>query len=374
MKRVLLLVLVLLLLVLALASCGGGSGDAVSKVSSSPQTYTLYAGQNTAVGEIQVWDDATNLYVNYHMYSAEWALTETHLDVVVGDTGDGIPQKNGNPIPGKFDYKTNHNYVLDYLYTIPLSDLGVSAGDDVSIAAHASAQQASQLLLNEGFEQPYIGDGVYWAILNDANDEVPNWDVTWTYDGTPGNLEYWFLNNDYNYTFGAPEGLQTVEMCSDSGGGNGYPGGSANVKISQDVSGLTNNCFLSFYWRPRNTNQDGNGNYDCEFVANFNGADLGTFNASNFSPNSEGYDDQGNSRGINWDHEVIPLDTTGITDANLYFEETGVNNGGGNLGSLLDGISILAYGNGETAWSEGVPFSGSNWATFSVYEIGTGTN
>ena len=349
----------LLLTVLVFCSCGGDS-EVLPKVTAAVQTYTLFAGQHTDVGEIQVWDDATNLYVNYHLDTAGGALTETHLHVVPGSTADGVPQKKGNPIPGKFDYKTDHNGESDYTYTIPMADIGASSGENVSIAAHASVAMATEAVLNGGFEEPQmpsplgIVKGPEWDRF--SSDDIPGWDVqnvTGPDPGTAGNLEYWRNSGAYR---GRPDGYQIVEMDS-----YGHDYGD-KLRISQNLTGLTDNCYLSFYWCPLTERMVGDA-YDCQLVVNFNGTELGTFNPSNFEGNSfDGY----------WDHEVFALDTSGIDDAVLFIEENGFHYAFGDAGCVLDAVSVLCYEGGETAWSASVPFSGANWATFSVYTIGSG--
>jgi Ca-activated chloride channel family protein len=70
------------------------------------------------VGDVIVWQDASYLYVKY-VTSDGWKMTESHL--AVGDDLTDIPQtKKGNPIPGKFPYKTTHSpWVTEYTYKIP---------------------------------------------------------------------------------------------------------------------------------------------------------------------------------------------------------------------------------------------------------------
>jgi len=97
-----------------------------------PQVIDLLAGQTEKVGEVEVWNDEFNLYVKYIITDLDWCLTETHLHVATS-LGD-IPQKNGNPPPGKFDYKEEHDCLADYTYTIPLTWV---PGTELFIATHA---------------------------------------------------------------------------------------------------------------------------------------------------------------------------------------------------------------------------------------------
>lgn len=100
----------------------------------------------TDVGDVKVWDDGTNLYVYYvPIDPLPWpwhSITLTHLEVGTGLSD--IPQKNGNPIPGKFTWSEakGNNADLDGdgtpdlgYYEIPLGSLG--AGTKLYIAAHA---------------------------------------------------------------------------------------------------------------------------------------------------------------------------------------------------------------------------------------------
>jgi len=88
-----------------------------------------------------VWNDGTNLYVQY-VTTGGWVLTETHLHVAT--SMEGIPQNNGNPPPGQFDYASEYDPSEGVTepdpYVIPLADLGVADPCDPTmlyIAAHA---------------------------------------------------------------------------------------------------------------------------------------------------------------------------------------------------------------------------------------------
>lgn len=101
------------------------------------EEYDLCAGQNDKVGSVVVWNDSDTLYVKYDITDPDTCLLETHLHVAE-ELGD-IPQtKKGNPIPGHFDYKMEHNCVTEYTYSIPLT-----AANQLFIAAHAVVQMPS---------------------------------------------------------------------------------------------------------------------------------------------------------------------------------------------------------------------------------------
>lgn len=113
------------------------TGVAISM--SDPYTEPLYAGQNLQVGEVQVWDDDGFIYVKFKLDDgSDWCLTETHLHVA-SSMGE-VPQKNGNPIPGQFDYSMEHECISEYTYAVNYLDLGIECGAAVVIAAHAVVQ------------------------------------------------------------------------------------------------------------------------------------------------------------------------------------------------------------------------------------------
>jgi hypothetical protein len=87
------------------------------------------------VGDVEVWNDGDDLHVKYVIGDPDWCITETHLHVA--DDMSGIPQKKGNPPPGKFEYKGEHECVSEVAYEVPLDGLS----GDIAIAAHAVVSQ-----------------------------------------------------------------------------------------------------------------------------------------------------------------------------------------------------------------------------------------
>ncbi len=91
----------------------------------------LIAGQTNYIGTVTVWYEDGALHVKYRTFPG-FCLTETHLHVA--DSLDGIPQKNGNPIPGQFDYKDDLDCVRMKEYIISMD---WTATTNLIIAAHA---------------------------------------------------------------------------------------------------------------------------------------------------------------------------------------------------------------------------------------------
>ena len=133
-------------------------------------TYDLLAGQHTVVGKVEVWKDASYLYVRYST-NAGWALCSTHLALASSpnDLND-FPQANGNPIPGKFKYKKNHTpFAYEWTYKIALASVPPYpyVGGCIYIAAHAKVCQRGEMEVT----YPTAGSAAYFpeVTLTGAN-------------------------------------------------------------------------------------------------------------------------------------------------------------------------------------------------------------
>jgi hypothetical protein len=174
---------------------------------SDPYMTDLIAGQNTDAGDVLVWNDADYLYVKYETHEP-WCLVETHL--AVGDELGDIPQTTkGSPIPGRFAYKTYHGLepcVTEYVYQIPLPDVGGICNADLIIAAHAAVVQkndcgkvvAKETGWGAGCEFPGRNWSMYFAytVQCEITEEWPcGGTTTVAFEDLPlnGNLDY-----DYN--------------------------------------------------------------------------------------------------------------------------------------------------------------------------------
>jgi hypothetical protein len=137
-----------LLLMLSFGSCetddfsknAENSNKTVSSTTTNPEiinnltacvSVNLMAGQHHDSGDVNVYFDVDNVYVEY-ITSANWLIKKTHLYVGAGHL---IPKNNsGNPIPGQFPISTSfQNFTNRVVYTIPKTDLP----ECFSIAAHA---------------------------------------------------------------------------------------------------------------------------------------------------------------------------------------------------------------------------------------------
>jgi hypothetical protein len=106
-----------------------------------PFRTDLIAGQHTDAGDVLVWNDTNNLYVRY-VTEGGWCITEMHLDVAA--SLEDIPQKNGNPIPGHFEYsKSSRSCVQEETFTIPINPDWFNSCS-LYIAAHAVVRNSGQ--------------------------------------------------------------------------------------------------------------------------------------------------------------------------------------------------------------------------------------
>ncbi len=133
--------------------------------------YRLVAGQNQIVGIIFVSNDADNLYVTFDAkYNLGFCLNETHLHVT--DLWSEVPQNNGNPTPGQFDYKGEHDCADTVSYTVPLAGLDANGDGEITIAAHA--------VVGMWFHDPDYEETGWGAVCgNIDNNQFPgaNWAV-----------------------------------------------------------------------------------------------------------------------------------------------------------------------------------------------------
>ena len=226
MKKYYFLIIVALILGLVLAGCSLLSN--ISQVPTTGQSGITYLTKHTEghpstidliadggdpaseidVGDVLVWNDGSKLYVQYAV-TDPWCLTETHLAVANYDELEDIPQKNGNPIPGKFPYQCCYNEtegewlfvkkpdtlygtcdaadpnltdpcLSTITYTIPLN--GWEAETQLSIAAHAVLQDLNNPIYEDGTDPPVIiGYETETAWADGTDFDGKNWATYFTY-------------------------------------------------------------------------------------------------------------------------------------------------------------------------------------------------
>jgi len=105
------------------------------------QTFTIWAGHHTSVGQIQLWNDYHNIYIKYVLDADNnWWLTAANTQVA--PTLEGVPQQNGNPQPGQFAYPVRviDPKVKEFTVTVPIMEPWRTAPYLV-LAAHCIVQE-----------------------------------------------------------------------------------------------------------------------------------------------------------------------------------------------------------------------------------------
>ncbi|HZK24343.1 MAG TPA: hypothetical protein VFC74_03025 [Oscillospiraceae bacterium] len=88
-------------------------------VGSGKKSVRLLAGQHEYCGDLIVQTINNSLHVTYQLKQG-YALLASHL-AVTANFADIPTVANGNPPPGQFPFKKEHNAVQEYTYIIPLS-------------------------------------------------------------------------------------------------------------------------------------------------------------------------------------------------------------------------------------------------------------
>ncbi len=148
--KILGLVVLIMAFTFTMAACDMGSSpvDEVKEADAIQESYVtalgnngdvnqfiLYAGQDIEVGIVTVTNDDNYLDVKYEITEDGWGIYETHVHVGIDLEDFPLAGRWGNPVPGQFDYKEEHDGVTEYTRRISLDDFEVE--DELIIAAHA---------------------------------------------------------------------------------------------------------------------------------------------------------------------------------------------------------------------------------------------
>jgi hypothetical protein len=127
-------------------------------------SFTIWAGQNQDAGKVYVWNSPDTLYIKCQT-TGNWWLEQTHAHVA--ESLAGIPQKNGNPSIGQFDYSNSFSpRVQTWTYAVPFE------GDwDENVCLYIATHcVVSQLIDGKytnqqtGWSGPYDFPGKNWAL------------------------------------------------------------------------------------------------------------------------------------------------------------------------------------------------------------------
>ena len=359
-------------------------------VASASYTTDLLAGQNTDVGDVEIWNDATNLYVEYTTVEG-WGMTETHLHAAC--SMEEIPQTQankkgkggGNPIPGHFEYSESYDPAVTVVdYAIPLSSLNC---EQVYVAAHAVVKNCEtesfsfspELTWQRSSEENvsvYPGYGAQWtkeqgfAISLDPNMSV--WDggtsnqyftnystrsdINWsswrcTQPGKPSKTGTDLRR--FQTTFNIPEGYYITEAAL----GSTNPGYESVIPMNDNVYVFMNGNLtfwggtISVLDPPR---------------THFLGMERRATQPQNRTifPETDGWHMDGTFPEISND-----LLQNGENRLDVFVEEFWTGGGMHELGLTLQAEETTCGNETETAWADGSDFPGKNWATYFDYTL-----
>jgi len=408
MKKLSYLIILTLILGLVLTGCLLSNVGQVPTTERKPneiaegifEVGALVAGKDFEVGTVIVSNDTENLYVKYLITAPNWCLTETHLHVA--ESWEVIPQKNGNPIPGKFDYKLEHDCVKEYTYEVPWV---LEPCTKLFIAAHAVVENTAycesfgtvygvEQVSGDLYEIDVVGSTA--TKIADIVDPVPE------NKNSPNGLA-WDPTTDRLY-FSAHIPTDTSSVLWFWEGGTTFLAG----EIPGVATGAT--FFESEYYYVKNATDDlvkvqfsTDGTVDGVFnvVADFAGNDTfrfgdiviypegpilyGSTNQSGLTPptffsiDSMGYNSISTTDGIKLQlavgsDGVLYGQSTGSGKFFMIDPATGTTTPAGKTVGAEYGFTDLASGTRcvpptETAWAAGSGFPGKNWATYFHYIV-----
>ncbi|MHC4943289.1 MAG: hypothetical protein ACYTG7_09755 [Planctomycetota bacterium] len=126
--------------------------DTTAHSKNTPYVTDLIAAQHYDIGEVTVWNDEDFLYVKYEITWYWVYFLEVHCHVAT--SLEGIPQNNGNPIPGQFDYQNVFDRKeQEFTFQIPMDPAWVN-GTELYVAAHATVIAVC------GLTETAWGDGI----------------------------------------------------------------------------------------------------------------------------------------------------------------------------------------------------------------------
>ena len=153
----------------------------------------LLAGQTIDVGDIVAVYDSEHVRVDITTTTG-WCLRGVHL--ALATSAAGFPQtKKGNPIPGKFPIKREHDpCVTADSFVVPTSSVvGWTTGAQVLVGLHAEVWNDSTAQQESAWGDGWAFDGRNWATYTAASRPDPvvlTFDDVTDLDGTPlGNGE-----------------------------------------------------------------------------------------------------------------------------------------------------------------------------------------
>ncbi len=347
-------------------------------------TTDLIAGQYTDVGDLNVYEEDGFLYVEYKTDSG-WLMSETHLHVATNL--DDIPQANGNPIPGQFEFKREYSPKTDFdVYKISLSNFDSGT---LYIAAHAVVCKNELASLPSGsasaefwesttstFETHVISsllNGIFPSFCVNINrgNFVSDVDGNYPYEGTIRSSYDPYFESSGPFPFDHPENLDLVNYVI-----NKYYQVESPNNIQAAIWTLLENKPTDPTTPPYVSSFEelfdrkfGSGNWNSLIVGNI---------VNDAINNGEGYiPSSGDWVGFilfdTYSDQFLQdlADQIGIT-----MEELLLNFSDEELKLLVRGQAVIIIMRVpktccETAWGEGCDFPGKDWAMYFMYNLTT---
>ena len=350
------------------------------------------------VGDVKVWNDAEYLYVKYVITETDWCLTETHLHIFLDEESfTDIPQKNGNPIPGHFDYSMEHDCVTEYTYEIPLE----WPCTDLYVAAHAVVQleeSCPAIMYGTSLGISGVGDKIYEIDVSTLTaTELFDTGLSPSSINGPNGNAYDPVNNRLYYSaYTSPDSLYFYDFTNPVNNPSGsLPGGMVAC------AGWYNG---KYYYIPQQTgklyevtfNTDGTINTATK-ICDYSGKSF-NFGDVAITPNGLMYGSSAvNGVGKFWSIDLKDCTYTEIStmahmqlafgsDGVLYSHDAGNANfytidpvlGTRTEIGTIDCLKFTDLASGpyepctyrtETAWGAGSDFPGKNWATYFTYGV-----
>jgi len=345
---------------------------ALAHTADDPLVVDLLAGQTEDIGDVKVWNDAEKLYVQFVYEGPDCGFLEVHLQVDEGAFSPDIFTKKGNPIPGQFEksYKPGGCFT-DHTFEYDLAVEGFAPGDSLLIATHAALGREDAMTIvsgdgNTAVTQRRSGNAVGFTPLNqpavlawEPGPNYPNdgpddsaweawslWDRRLSINLVPTGADWiWEAYRVLDPVYGT---VLTLQRTFDIG----YPiAGTLLIACDNGYEVFLNGTSLgsdNVYgdWRLSNLKQA---------YVDVSGWDtVGSYNLLDYLLD-----------GTN----VLTIDA-----ANEYFNTDDSGNpapgtASSNPGACIFAMDVDYYADGETAWGDGDPFPGKNWATYFTYTV-----
>jgi hypothetical protein len=141
----------------------------IAPTEDDPLVVDLLAGQTSDIGDVNVWNDADNPYVQFLYTGTDCGFLEVHLQVSARAWPEDIVTK-GNPIPRHFEYydpTSGKTCFPEHTFVINLAEKLWTRETPLMIAAHAAPYSSLSWTWGFGLKPTYGTDipGVPWTSI-----------------------------------------------------------------------------------------------------------------------------------------------------------------------------------------------------------------